>query len=688
MSYSATDPISVLPGVGPARAQKLQRMGLENIGQLLRWYPRDYQDRTRYATILQAPEEEAVCIPAVVASQPKTAHIRRGLDVTRVKAVDDTGVLEVTFFNQNWVASSLQVGQSCIFFGKAEGEGNRRRMTNPYLEPPSAERQGGRILPIYPLTQGITNPLLLGLVRRVLPWAEALLPETLPPAVLEEYGLPPLATACRWLHQPERWEDINRGRERLAFEDIFFLTIGLTRLKGRRCRTRGIPCREGRLEDFFQALPFCLTVAQRRAAEDCAGDMAGEIPMNRLVQGDVGSGKTAVAAAAVYLVVKSGHQAAMMAPTEILAEQHFRTLSGFLTPLGVRVTLVTGSMKAKERRELQECLALGMIDLLVGTHALISAGIELPHLALVITDEQHRFGVNQRATLTGKGQNPHVLVMSATPIPRTLALMVYGDLDVSVIDELPPGRQQVQTLRVHTDKRQRMYQFVRRQVQEGHQVFIVCPAVEEETPPDTAAPELQSVMEYAQRLKTQVFPDLRVEYLHGKMKPRVKEAVMAAVVAGEVDVLVSTTVIEVGVDVPNATLMIVENAERFGLSQLHQLRGRVGRGTAESWCVLVSDARGETAQARLKALCSTNDGFRIAEEDLQLRGPGDFFGARQHGLPQLKMAELAGDTRVVELARRAAVKLLDADYDLQLPQHRMVRERVAQMFEASPDIFN
>lgn len=689
MSYSPSDPITVLPGIGPARAEKLEKLGLTTVGSLLLWFPRDYEDRTRFTAIADAPAGDPVCISAVIATQPHLAHIRKGLDLVKVKAVDETGVLDLTFFNQPYVRNALHVGESFIFFGKADGEGPRRSMTNPAFEPAGTGRITGRIVPVYPLTEGITNRLLTDCIRLVLPDLTARMEDPLPASLRERYGLIGRAAAYQQIHAPENFAELESARHRLAFEELFFLAIGLCRLKGRRDQSEGPDCSGGRLKDYLSLLPFPLTGAQLRAAEDCARDLAGGTPMNRLIQGDVGSGKTVVAAAAVYLTAKSGYQSALMAPTEILAEQHFRTLSELLEPAGIHAALLTGSTGVRARRDLNERLALGMTDLVIGTHALITDQVEIPNLGLVITDEQHRFGVNQRASLTAKGTHPHVLVMSATPIPRTLALLIYGDLDVSIIDELPPGRQSVETFRVHTDKRARMYGFVRKQASEGHQTYIVCPAVEEEdgtSPP--GSPDLQSVTAYARKLQTEVFPDLRVDFVHGRMKPKAKEAVMSAFSAGEIDVLVSTTVIEVGVDVPNATLMIVENAERFGLSQLHQLRGRVGRGNAKSWCILVSDARSEAAQARLKILCETNDGFRIAEEDLKLRGPGDFFGSRQHGLPQLHVASLAGDADVFRDAQEAAKALLAQDPALSAAEHQPIRAEVQRMFEASPDIFN
>jgi ATP-dependent DNA helicase RecG len=600
--------------------------------------------------------------------------------------------MELTFFNQGYLRSALSVGETYLFYGPVEGLGQRKAMTNPVFESESAAGGvTGAIVPIYPLTAGISNKLLSGLIRRTL--AAGVMPprDPLPPGLAERYHLLDLPTAYRWIHFPQSFQQVEEARHRLVFQELFLLSVGLCRLKGRRDHAQGQVFSQGTLEDYETYLPFTLTGAQRRAAQQCAHDLRSGTPMNRLVQGDVGSGKTVVAAAAVYLAAKSGYQSALMAPTEILAEQHYRTLSALLTPAGVTVALLTGSTKAKERRQLEAQLEDGGVHLVIGTHALLSQSVTFSRLGLVITDEQHRFGVGQRAHLSGKGTHPHVLVMSATPIPRTLALIIYGDLDVSVIDELPPGRQPIDTFRVHTDKRQRMYGFVRSQVAEGRQVYIVCPAVEEsqDGPQEGyGGLPLKNVTEYTKELQTTVFPDLRVGSIHGKMKPGPKEQVMGAFSRGELDILVSTTVIEVGVDVPNATLMIIENAERFGLSQLHQLRGRVGRGQGKSYCILVSDAKNEEAVQRMKVLCASNDGFHISEEDLKLRGPGDFFGARQHGLPQLKVADLAGDTRVTQEAQEAARHILAQDPDLSLPQHEPIRQSVVDLFRGSEDIFN
>ena len=445
---------------------------------------------------------------------------------------------------------------------------------------------------------------------------------------------------------------------------------------------------EKSMDGFFGALPFQPTGAQKRAIDDCIRDMQRQYPMNRLLQGDVGSGKTAVAAAAAWIAIQNGLQAALMAPTEILARQHVQSLRRLLEPAGITVGLLVGSMTPAQKKKVCRQLEAGELQLVVGTHALLSGGVCFARLGLVIADEQHRFGVGQRAALTGKGERPHVLVMSATPIPRTLALIVYGDLDVSVIDQLPPGRMPVDTFVIGEDKRERMYGFVRKLVNQGRQVYMVCPAVEDDPQRREGLPDLKAVTSYAKQLRETVFPELRVGFAHGKLKAKEKEAVMAAFAAGELDVLVSTTVIEVGVDVPNAALMVVENAERFGLSQLHQLRGRVGRGGHQSYCVLVTASRSEVSRARLKVMTDTTDGFQIAEEDLKLRGPGDFFGNRQHGLPQLRIADLAGDMRLLRQAQDAAQAMLHRDSELKKAEHRAVRQRIHTLFAEQADIFN
>ena len=734
-------PLTALPGVGPARARSLEKLGLRTVGDLLGYYPRDYEDRTKRYAIAQAPADTPVCVSAMVAETPRLSRIRKGLELTRVKVVDGSAAMTLTFFNQSYVRDALVPGQEYIFYGRVEGDRGGRQMTNPVFEREDRARFTGRILPVYPLTAGVSNNLLAGLAQRAVEECACQVAETLPADLLEAHDLAPAEFSCRSIHFPQDFDALARAKRRLVFEELFTLSAGLALLRQRRSGGEGPAFPACDPADFYALLPFAPTEAQRRTISECAADLASGRPMNRLLQGDVGSGKTAVAAACAWMAFRSGWQAAMMAPTEILAEQHCRALSALLAPAGMRVGLLTGSMRAGEKKRVYAALEAGEIDFVVGTHALLSGPVAFRRLGLVVADEQHRFGVEQRAALAAKANTPdcppeagrrlcgegrgdsvppaangmdgvpaaacrcgeveqraalaakgekkirpHVLVMSATPIPRTLALIIYGDLDVSVIDQLPPGRLPVKTVLVGESKRQRMYGFVREQIRQGRQAYIVCPAIE--TDPESAAADLKRVVEYAEGLQKQVFPDLRVGLVHGRMKAKDKEAAMAAFARGETHILVSTTVVEVGVDVANATLMIVENADRYGLSQLHQLRGRVGRGKHQSWCVLVSDNRSPETRARLKVLVNTADGFRIAEEDLKLRGPGDFFGRRQHGLPALRMADLNTDTRVLKEARDAAASLLSADPDLSRPEHRPLLEKVRRLFEENPDMFN
>ena len=679
-------PIGEFPGVGQVRQRALERLGLRTAEDLLRHFPRDYEDRTKLCTIAQAPEGESVCVRALVAETPRLSRIRKGLELTKVRVVDDFTSMTVTFFNQSYVKDALRPGESYVFYGKVEGYGRARQMTNPVFEREGAARFTGRIMPVYSLTHGISNNLLAGLTQRALEGCLEQVEETLPPALRQEHALAALPFSWQHIHFPGSFEELALARRRLIFEELFYLSCGLAFLNKRRGAESGPVFSPGPAEDFDALLPFSPTGAQRRAMAELAADTSSGRPMNRLLQGDVGSGKTAVAAYGAWLARKSGFQSALMAPTEILAHQHYTTLSSLLAPAGMKVALLTGSLKAAEKKKVYAALESGEIDLAVGTHALLSEGVVFSRLGLVVTDEQHRFGVEQRAALAAKAAlRPHVLVMSATPIPRTLALIIYGDLDISVLDELPPGRTPVATYLVGEDKRQRMYGFVRKLVGEGRQAYIVCPMVEEG---EEATAELKAVTAYAQQLQAQVFPDLRVAFVHGKMKAKEKEAVMASFAAGQVDVLVSTTVIEVGVDVPNAALMIVENAERFGLSQLHQLRGRVGRGKHQSYCVLISENKTPETLERLKVMTQTTDGFRISEEDLKARGPGDFFGKRQHGLPQLRISDLAGDMRVLKEAQQAAEELLRSDPALEQPENRRVLDQVRRLFAENPDIFN
>ena len=696
MADLSTD-VRYVKGVGEQRAKALARLGIHTLRDLISYFPRAYEDRRTFKRVIDLQPGENACVRAMVAAEPTLSRIRKGLELVKLRAVDETGALDITFFNQTYRKNDLCRGETYIFFGRAEGSLLRKTMANPVVEREGGGTFTGRIVPIYPLTAGVSQTILMRSVAQGLAACRDQLEDPLPEEVRLSHGLCHVGYAYEQIHFPAGEEELAVARRRLVFEELFLLAIGLKKLRRRRDEISCAPWADTDLVDFYAALPFDLTGAQRRAIGEITADLRSGRPMNRLVQGDVGSGKTMVAAAALVCAARSGFQGALMAPTEILAEQHYQGLAPLLERLGITCGLLTGAMRAKERREVLARLADGELDVVIGTHALISADVSYARLGLVVTDEQHRFGVAQRSALSAKGERPHLLVMSATPIPRTLALIIYGDLDVSVIDELPPGRTPVETYVVREDKRARMYNFVRRLVGEGRQVYIICPAVEENTEGgmqnaewegDGPALDLKAVTTYAKKLQTEVFPDLRVDFLHGKMKPREKEAVMAAFAAGETQVLVSTTVIEVGVDVPNAALIIIENAERFGLSQLHQLRGRVGRGKHQSYCVLITSTRSVEAMQRLRTLASTTDGFKISEEDLKLRGPGDFFGSRQHGLPQMKLADLAGDMRLLSEAQESARRLLMADPTLSQPENRPVLERVRTLFADTPDIFN
>lgn len=682
---AAETEIRYLKGVGETRAKALNKLGIHTFGDLVDYFPRSYEDRTQFSLIMASPLEEPVCIRAFVANTPTLSRVKRGLQLVKFRAVDDSGSVEITFFNQAWIRNQIRQGETYVFYGKLSGTLTRRTMTNPDWEPELREGvKTGRILPKYRLCQGVSNRQLMSYVRAALDAVGADVPDALPDAVREAYRLAQARYAYENIHFPADFGALELARRRLIFEELFVLACAMQRMRSARVIREGVRIPIPDAERFYASLRFSPTGAQRRAVDQAYGDMASGQPMNRLVQGDVGSGKTMVAAACVWSVCCAGKQAAFMAPTEILADQHLTTLRGFLEPFGFRVEKLTGAMTAKEKREVKAGLLSGAIQLVVGTHALITADVEFADLALVITDEQHRFGVNQRSALSEKAKQPHVLVMSATPIPRTLALIIYGDLDVSVIDELPPGRRKVDTFTVDESYRRRLYGFIEKLVKEGRQVFVVCPMVEENEEYD---PSLKSAVEHAEELRA-AFPEFRVACIHGKMKPKEKDAVMSEVVAGGVNILVSTTVIEVGVDVPNAALMIVENAERFGLSQLHQLRGRVGRGAFKSWCILISEAKNEEAKARLKAMCETNDGFKISEEDLRLRGPGDFFGSRQHGLPEMHIADLGGDVKILDTAQRAARELLSADPELAAPANQPLARRIDRLFAANSGIIN
>ena len=672
-------------GVGEARARAFGRLGVHDLAGLVSFFPRAYEDRTRLVRIAELADGDLVCVEAVVGTEPQLSRIRRGLDLLRFRAVDETGAMQLTFFNQAYLKDQFRKGESYVFYGRAQVKGRFVSMTNPVFDRlADFGRVTGRIVPVYRLTSGLSQNTVRSAVRQALDLSQGRLPDGLPDCVADEYKLCTARYAYENVHFPADMQALSLARRRLVFEELFVLACALGLLRGGREGAQGRVLRGAGLGTFTGSLPFSPTGAQLRAMREAIGDMSSGKLMNRLVQGDVGSGKTLVAAACIWYSAQSGAQSAFMAPTEILAEQHYATLTGFLEPFGIRVAKLTGSMRAAEKRAVLSGLASGEYALCVGTHALLSGGVEFRDLALVVTDEQHRFGVQQRAALAEKGLRPHILVMSATPIPRTLALMIYGELDVSLIDELPPGRQKVDTFAVDESYRARLGGFIEKLVSEGRQVFVVCPRIEEG---EEAGDGLKSAEEHAEELRQQL-PGLRIACIHGKLKAREKDEIMSRFAAGETDVLVSTTVIEVGVDVPNAALMVVENAERFGLSQLHQLRGRVGRGKHKSWCILVSDAKGEEARARLSAMTHISDGFKIAEEDLRLRGPGDFFGSRQHGLPELHIADLGADMNVLKAAQDAAKRLLDSDPRLERPENKRLRSRAGELLAASGDRFN
>ena len=677
------DPVTILKGVGEAKAKLFANLNIFTLGDLICHFPRGYEDRTKLVTISELSPDVPACFRATVMNNPRTAHIRKGLDMTKVQLADTTGRLNVTFFNNRFAAGQLEYGREYIFYGAVSGDFVGYNMTNPVFE--NSDSPGlttRRVLPIYPLTAGLTNAAVGKAVLQALAVCDPPA-EILPEAVRAEYGILPAEEAYHAIHQPRDMEQAAQAKKRLIFEEFFVFSAGLSLMRSSRAEKKCTPYTNFNMKPFYGSLPFSLTGAQSRAVEEILSDFRSGKPMNRLVQGDVGSGKTMVAAAAAYCAAGNGAQTALMAPTEILAEQHYASLSKLFAPLGITVDLLTGSMTVRQKREARERLASGETQVVVGTHALLTDATRFLRLGLVIADEQHRFGVAQRSKLSEKGEDPHLLVMSATPIPRTLALLMYGDLDVSILDELPPGRQTVETFLVGESYRARINAFIRKQVAEGHQCFVVCPAVEE-----NQELGVKAASAWAETLQQTVFPDLRIALLHGQMKGAEKEAAMAAFARGEADVMVATTVIEVGVDVPNATLMVIEDADRFGLSQLHQLRGRVGRGKAKSYCMLTSHNGNPETLQRLKALCKTNDGFRIAEEDLKLRGPGDFFGSRQSGLPAFRVGDLSCDLATLKQAQTASAQWIDAHGTEDTPEARALRERIGELFARAEGTMN
>ena len=667
-------PVRYLKGVGPKTAERFEKLGIVTLADLLCHYPRRYIDFTKPYSIAEAPTDVECVVRAEVFAKPGGRILPGGRRMERITAGDDVSSLEITWFNNPYAAQKLQLGQEYYFQGIVTGGMLRRQMVNPQVR--TAEQiKASPFEAVYPQTEGLTSNAIAKCVRQLLPHAE-LLPDPLPPEMLAKYRLLSKADAVRAIHCPATEEQAYAARRRLIYEELLVLQLGIGRMKNRGAAATGAPMQLADPSLFWASLPFSPTGAQRRAVSEILADMAGETSMNRLLQGDVGSGKTLVAAAAIWACIRAGYQAALLAPTEILATQHAEGLNRMLAPFGMRVALLTGGMKAAPRRTTLAAIRDDEADLIVGTHAILSEGVDFARLGLAVVDEQHRFGVRQRGLLAEKAANPHLLVMSATPIPRTLGLLMYGDLDISILDELPPGRKPVKTRCITGKKRADLYGFLDREIGAGRQVYIVCPAIE-----DAGGSGLNAVKSYYEDIAKALLPDRRVGLMHGRLKPKEKAEVMEDFKAGRLDALVSTTVIEVGVDVPNATVMVIENAERYGLSALHQLRGRVGRGAAESWCFLVSDNASESVQKRLRFLCSTSDGFAVAQYDLETRGPGDFFGSRQHGLPTLQVADLMNDTRTLHAAQSEAAALLAADPLLERPEHALLAHQVEQMFD-------
>lgn len=663
--------IKYLKGVGEKRAAMLAKLGIFTLWDLLTFFPRVYEDWSKITPIKNAPIGETVCIRAIAGMPCREHRIRKGMTLYKTEVTDGESLLDITFFNNKYAAAKIEQGKEYLFFGKITGKGYYRQMTSPEFGEVT-DNSGMR--PIYPQTAGMNSRAIEKLIKTAFDSCDKI-EDPIPKDIRNAYCLLNLEGALRNIHFPESEDMLSEARRRLIFEELFLLELGMMRLKSKNRRSTAFRMQNDFTDDYFSLLPFELTGAQKRAIAESTADMMKDIPMNRLLQGDVGSGKTAVSAALIYNCARNGLQSALMAPTEVLAMQHYKTLAKMFENTDITISLLTGSTPAAEKRKIKTALKNGSIDLMVGTHALIQKDVEFKNLALAVTDEQHRFGVNQRGSLTSKGNNPHTLVMSATPIPRTLALIIYGDLDLSILDEMPKGRQKIETFLVNSEIRERAYGYIKKHLCEGMQGYIVCPMVEE-----SDEMELTAATKLFTDLSDGFFKGFKLGLLHGKMKPAEKKAVMESFASGETQLLVSTTVIEVGIDVPNAVIMVIENAERFGLSQLHQLRGRIGRGSHKSSCIMISDAQNDETVHRLKTLASTTDGFRIADEDLKLRGPGDFFGSRQHGLPEMKIADMMTDGEAIRETHAAAAELLKKNPALEGEEFDLLRKAVNRLF--------
>lgn len=670
--------VQYVKGIGPKKADKLNKLGIFTLKDLLYYFPRQFEDRNNLKKIAQLEDGEKVTIKAVISSI-NTFSPKEGMTLTKIDVKDETGSAKLVFFNKSYIKNTFRPGDSILVFGKVKKKFNNLELTSCELEYlTNSPKNTCRFMPVYQLTYGVTNKEIMSIIRTVLEDKELIIQEYMPQRIIEKYRLCSIDFAVRNIHSPSSKESLKIALYRIVFEELLILQLGLFVFKSGRNKEDGIKFETSKdLKKIISALPFKLTKAQNRALDEIIQDMNLEKIMNRLVQGDVGSGKTVVALLALANCVLNGYQGALMAPAEILAGQHYISLTESLKDFGINVGLLIGSLTKKQKDTVLEQIKNNEIDILIGTHALIEDKVEFNNIGLVITDEQHRFGVMQRSKLSLKGANPDILVMTATPIPRTLALILYGDLDISIIDELPPGRQPIETIAIEKSKRDRAYNnLVRREVESGRQVYIVCPLVEE-----SEAIEAKSAVELVEELRAEYFHDLRLGLLHGKMKSSEKDEVMRLFKNKEIDILVSTTVIEVGVNVPNATLMIIENAERFGLAQLHQLRGRVGRGSHKSYCVLIYDSKTDVCRQRMAIMEETNDGFKISEKDLEIRGPGEFFGTRQHGLPELKVANLFKHIKILKLAQQEARYILGEDNNLQLKENMALKKEIIDKFK-------
>lgn len=669
--------------VGPNRVKLLNKLNIYTLKDLIEYYPRDYEDRSKPKNLYECTDGEEVLIEAMAAGRITEMHKGR-MTISRLIVKDQTGTCYMTWFNQGYLRDKFQPGRMYRFFGKISNKNGRLEMNSPVYDEIDQSKNTGKIIPIYPLTYELKQNTLRKIIENGLAEVKGKLPETLPEYILKENNLWDINNTIERIHFPIEFSDFNKARERLVFEELLTTQLALLKLKNNyEHETDGIQfSKDVYMSDVINILPFKLTKAQLRVLEEIDRDMESNKPMNRLLQGDVGSGKTVVAMIAAYKAVKSGYQATIMAPTAILASQHLESFQGILEELGIKTELLISSVTKKKKSEILEKLQSGEIDILIGTHAILEENVVFKNLGLVVTDEQHRFGVKQRGTIASKGQNPDVIAMSATPIPRTLALILYGDLDISIIDELPPNRKKIETYAVRKNMEERVNNFIRKQITEGRQAYIVCPLVEENEDMEG----LQSVIELAEKYQKETFSEYKVAYLHGKMKPKEKDEIMERFKNGEIQILIATTVIEVGVNVPNSSIMVVENAERFGLAQLHQLRGRVGRGEYQSYCILKYEGNSETIKQRMKVMCDTNDGFIISEKDLELRGSGDFFGTEQHGLPEFKIANLFEDIAVLKKVQRLALKIMEDDPLLEKEKNAKLNNLVKEKFSSRIEI--